>query len=246
MQSTLRSFVGKDRVLRRSSRHLSAGIVLITLVMAATSCSAPTPDRRDPTGVVQDYLTAISEGDATRASELDQHAIEVETTNKPIAEYGDFHTLRTDAVLLAAERIEDVVIDSKTRTIDGDENHRSVAFTYGLDEQPNEASLEVMWNEQTSEWELETSFTLLLYIDAKVSTTRIEAAPFRIGGDVHVEATDPELAPLAYLVYPGGYTIVGAFPEELLAPGEDLTRTLVADYPGDASTTFAVTRLPSE
>lgn len=233
--------------MRRSSRQLTAGIVLITLVMAATGCSAPPPaDRPDPTAVVEDYLTAIAEGDATRASDLDQHAIEVETTNKPIAKYGDLHTLRTDAVLLAADRIEDVVIDTKTRTIDDDENHRSIAFTYGLNGQHNEASLEVLWNEQTSEWELETSFTLLLFIDAKVSTTRIEAAPFHIGGDVHVEAMDPELAPLAYVVYPGSYTIVGAFPEELLAPGEELTRTVVADYPGDASTTFTVTRLPSE
>ncbi len=212
-------------------------------VFLLTGCVGQRPD---PTEVVSEYLAAIAEGDATTATALDGAAVEAEYAGTTTAEVGDFETLRTDAVLHGADgRIEDVEVQPRAAKVDGDENVRRVLFSYELDGEPHESSLQVRWDDQASEWTLTQSLTLSLSIEAVQSKVELEPAPFRIAGIDEIVAPEADAAPLLYLVYPGQYTIEAAFPSELLARGAEGTQTVVADIPGDVLVQFDVVELPS-
>lgn len=227
-----------------SRRGIAASALALVSALLLTGCVGG--QRPEPTEVVSEYLTAIAEGDATTATALDSAAVEAEHANSTTAEEGDFETLRTDAVLLGADgRIEDVEVQPRAAKVDGDEDLRRVTFSYVLDGEPHESSLQVRWDDEASEWTLEQSFTLALSIAAVQSKVVLEPAPFRIAGIDEIVAPDAAEAPLLYLVYPGEYTVEAAFPSELLRPGAESTQTIVADIPGDALVQFDVSELPS-
>ena len=220
--------------------------MLSTIVL--TGCAGG-GQRPDPTTVVSEYLTAISEGDASTATALDEAAVVAEYEGTSIEEFGDFETLRTDTVLQAVDnRITDVSVEREVPAVpavDGDDDARRVFFRYELAGQPHESSLDVRWDDKSSEWKLTQSLTLALYVDAVQSAVSLEPAPFRIAGIADTVFSDAGTAPLLYLVYPGEYTITAAFPEDLLAPGTSGTQSIVADIPGDAQVQFDVVELPS-
>ena len=227
-----------------SRRGVAASALVVASALLLTGCVGG--QRREPTEVVSEYLTAIGAGDATSATALAGAAVDAEHSDSTTAEEGDFETLRTDAVLLGAEsRIEDVEVQPGAAKVGGDEDLRRVTFSYVLDGEPHESSLQVRWDDEASEWTLEQSLTLALSIAAVQSKVVLEPAPFRIAGIDDIFAPDAADAPLLYLVYPGEYTIEAAFPSELLRPGAEGTQTIVADIPGDALVQFDVSELPS-
>ncbi|WP_262002474.1 hypothetical protein [Microbacterium sp. Mcb102] len=215
-----------------------SGIVL-------TSCAGGA-QRSDPTAVVSEYLTAISEGDATTATALDDRAVVAQHEGTTTEEAGDFESLRTDAILQAADsRITDISVEPEARAVEGDDDTRRVLFRYELAGRPHESSLDVRWDDESSEWMLTQSLTLSLFVDAVQSKVSFEPAPFRIPGIADTVSSDAGTAPSLYLVYPGEYTITAAFPEDRLAPGTSKTQSVVADIPGDAQVQFDVVKLPS-
>lgn len=222
---------------------MASGLAVVSAIVLTGCVGAQRPE---PTAVVGEYLAAIAEGDAKTATALDGAAVEAERAGSTTAEVGDFETLRTDGVLLGADgRIEDVEVQPRAAKVDGDDDLRRVLFSYELDGEPHESSLQVRWDDEASEWTLEQSLTVPLSIDAVKSKVVLEPAPFRIAGIDEIVAPDAEDAPLLYLVYPGKYTIEAAFGSELLAPGAEGTQTIVADIPGDVLVQFDVVELPS-
>ena len=217
--------------------------MLSTIVL--TGCAGG-GQRPDPTTIVSEYLTAISEGDANTATALDEAAVVAQHEGTTTEETGDFETLRTDAVLQAADgRITDVSVEQEARAVDGDDDARRVFFRYELAGQSHESSLDVRWDDESTGWVLTQSLTLSLFVDAVQSKVSFEPAPFRIAGIDEAVPSDAGSAPSLYLVYPGEYTITAAFPEDLLAPGTSGTQSIVADIPGDAQVQFDVVELPS-
>ena len=217
--------------------------MLSTIVL--TGCAGG-GQRPDPTTVVSEYLTAISEGDATTATALDEAAVVAQHEGTTTEEAGDFETLRTDAVLQAADgHITDVSVEQEARAVDGDDDARRVFFRYELAGQPHESSLDVRWDDESIEWVLTQSLTLSLFVDAVQSKVSFEPAPFRIAGIDEAVPSDANSAPSLYLAYPGEYTITVAFPEDPLTPGTSGTQSIVADIPGDAQVQFDVVELPS-
>ncbi len=98
----------------RGSLEATAGqLITVALagggVLARTACSPSEPPRPDPTEVVVEYLDAIAAGDATTARELDATGIDDVDRR-----WADLDTLRTDAVLTGAQRIENVTVDPDT------------------------------------------------------------------------------------------------------------------------------------
>lgn len=237
-----------EKTTVRRSKNLSVLmstglIVLSTIVLTACAGGAQRPD---PTAVVSEYLTAISEGDATTATALDDAAVVAQHEGTTTEEIGDFESLRTDAVLQAADsRITDISVEPEARAVEGDDDTRRVFFRYVLAGQPHESSLDVRWDDASSEWMLTQSLTLSLFVDAVQSKVSFVPAPFRIAGIDDTVSSDTHTAPSLYLVYPGEYTIAVAFPEDLLTPGASNTQSIVADIPGDAQVQFDVLTLPS-
>ncbi|MGO2931052.1 hypothetical protein [Microbacterium sp.] len=233
--------------MRRSSRGsiLAASGMVSLLSLLLTGCIGG-PQRPDPTEVVTEYLTAIATGDASTATALDAAAVEEQHGGSTAEEVGDFDTLRTDAVLQGAEAlITDVTVEPRAAEVDGDADVRRVRFTYELDGQEQDASLQVRWDESESAWVLTQSLTLSMSVDAVQSKVSLEPAPFRLGGVDEVFAADPESAPMLYLVYPGVYHVTADIPRELLARGAESAQTVVAEMPGDAFVQFDVVELPS-
>lgn len=223
---------------------MAAGFVVLSTIIL-TACVGG-GQRPDPTMVVSDYLTAISQGDAAAAAALDEAAIVAQHEGSTTEEAGDFESLRTDAVLQAADgRITDVSVEQEAPAVSGDDDARRVFFRYELAGQPHESSLDVRWDDESSEWVLTQSLTVSLFVDAVQSKVSFEPAPFRIGGIDDPLPSDAGTAPSLYLVYPGEYTITAAIPEDLLVPGTSSTQSVVADIPGDVQVQFDVVELPS-
>jgi len=233
------------RTCSRASALVGAAALLPLLLSGCLAIPDQAPQRPDPTAVVHDYLTAIAEGDAETAMGLDSDAVEAETENRAISEDGDLHTLRTNAVLQAAGRIENVAIEEKTRAVDDDEDTRRVDFTYDLGGETHEYSLNVRWDDKDMEWELEDSLTQDLSVYAEKSIVVQEMPPFRIAGRSQVLATDSSTAPVDYLVYPGVYEIAAAFPIEYLAAGVGSVQTIIVDTSSHARVSFEVVTMPS-
>lgn len=224
---------------------LTASGLLALVPLILTGCVGGS-GRPEPTEVVSEYLSAIAAGDASTATALDAAAVAAQHEGSTTEEIGDFETLRTDAVLDAAEgRIDSVSVEPRAAAVGGDQDVRRVLFTYELDGKETSSSLQVKWDESSSTWELTQSLTLSMSIEAVQSKVSLEPAPFRIAGVDDVLATDAQEAPLLYLVYPGVYRITSEIPKELLVPGTDTAQTVVAAMPGDVFVQFDVTELPS-
>lgn len=224
---------------------LTASGLLALVPLILTGCVGGS-GRPEPTEVVSEYLSAIAAGDASTATALDAAAVAAQHEGSTTEEIGDFETLRTDAVLDAAEgRIDSVSVEPRAAAVGGDQDVRRVLFTYELDGKETSSSLQVKWDESSSTWELTQSLTLSMSIEAVQSKVSLEPAPFRIAGVDEVLATDAQEAPLLYLVYPGVYRITSEIPKELLVPGTDTAQTVVAAMPGDVFVQFDVTALPS-
>lgn len=224
---------------------LTASGLLALVPLILTGCVGGS-GRPEPTEVVSEYLSAIAAGDASTATALDAAAVAAQHEGSTTEEIGDFETLRTDAVLDAAEgRIDSVSVEPRAAAVGGDQDVRRVLFTYELDGKETSSSLQVKWDESSSTWELTQSLTLSMSIEAVQSKVSLEPAPFRIAGVDEVLATDAQEAPLLYLVYPGVYRITSEIPKELLVPGTDTAQTVVAAMPGDVFVQFDVTELPS-
>lgn len=92
----------------------------LAAVFALSGCAAGAPERPDPVPLVEDYLTAIAEGDANAATALDEAAVMREAEQTSRAEYGDLTTLRSPSVLEHAEElISDIVVDKTSKAESG-------------------------------------------------------------------------------------------------------------------------------
>lgn len=216
-------------------------VALAAAVVALPACAAPGDDRGEPTEVVQRYLDAIAAGDATTARELDAAAVD----DAPADPLTDTETLRTDAALDGAQRIDDVTVDTDTDTT-GDDTERAVTVSYTLSGETYDEVLTVAWDEDAGEWVLQDTLAEALFIQAQV--TRIEAAVigFSVPGAAYPAPVDQESAPIQWLAYPGVYAVTADLdPALLVDPAAGVTRDAVVAASGEQpSLVFDVTALP--
>jgi hypothetical protein len=235
--------------LRRwSSRALGIGVLVAALTLSG--CSAAGTDEHPPAAVVEEYLNAIAEGDATTASRLDADAVAKETENKTVKEDGDLTALRTDAVLMGAEeRISDIDVESVKyqwlpKLKDGDK--RRIDYSYSVDGQKHSSSMGVRWDAKADRWILTDSLTMEFDVGAEQSSISSEYVSFTIPGVDRVLSPTPERPPFLYLIYPGVYSVTAQFDPALLQPGAEIQQRVVVSAPGGFGADFAVTKLPSE
>lgn len=222
---------------------------MITVCVALSGCvlRAPAPepasDRPDPTELVREYVTAIAEGDATRARELDQKAVDAEAENQRLTARppDDPDAMRNDAVLQSATLIDNVEVTLPFKDLDDDQVLVDVEFDVGNHHESR--ALSVQWDDAAEEWELASSMAYPTRVWAEKSKLEDGVAPFRVDGwpDVLAPLSD---SPNAYLAYPGVYTITAAFPFELLQDQSTAVQT-VEVYLGSDDVTFDVTELPA-
>lgn len=209
------------------------------VALATTACSPTEPPRPDPTEVVVEYLDAIATGDATTARELDAAAV-----GDPQLPEVDAATLRTDAVLAGAQRIENVTVEAAADAT-GDEDNRDVSFQYDLAGQREKSVLSVTWNDEEGEWQLSSSLTSALMVSAEVSRIDSKLVSFAVPGATVTQTDDQAEATLSFLVYPAVYSITADLdPELLVDPTAGVTQDLAVDLAVQPVAVFPVTRLP--
>jgi len=222
---------------RRNAGRALAAVVVAGLVWATTACAASEPPRPDPTEVVAEYLGAIAAGDATRARQLDAAAL-----GDPQLPDVDADTLRTDAVLAGAQRIENVTVEADTT---GDEDTRNVTFGYELAGQQERSVLTVAWNAEAGEWQLTDSLTTNLMVSAEVSRIEMEFVSFAVPGATVTQDDDPAAATMSFLIYPAVYSVAADIdPATLVDPAAGITQEIAVDLSVQPVARFAVTQLP--
>ncbi|MCK6066398.1 MULTISPECIES: hypothetical protein [Microbacterium] len=223
---------------RRNADRALAAVVVAGLVWATTACATSEPPRPDPTEVVAEYLGAIAAGDATRARQLDAAAI-----GDPQLPDVDADTLRTDAVLAGAQRIENVTVEADTT---GDEDTRNVTFGYELAGQQERSVLTVAWNAEADEWQLTDSLTTNLMVSAEVSRIEMKFVSFEVPGATVTQVDDPAAATMSFLIYPAVYSVTADIdPATLVDPAAGITQEIAVDLSVHPVARFAVTRLPA-
>lgn len=247
----LRWWIGRFRGLRRFSestpwrrRRALASTLAAATTLVLSACGPAGNGRPEPNALVDQYLTAIAEGDATAASKLDAAAIEAAHGDD---ERIDVQTLRSDDVLEFAENlIDDVVVDEGSHPGDGGDDTRRVSFSFTIDDEEYRSSLGVRWEEDSAEWQLTDSLTVNFSTEAVVNRASYESAPFQIAGLSDTLSDDPSTAPLRYLVYPGVYRVTSAIPARLLTRDAETVQLVVATLEADAGAQFDVVKLPSD
>jgi len=247
--------VPADTTTLKPTRHVSRAAVsslavaLIVSAAALSGCSASSGDdsRPAPQTVVEQYLDAIADGDASTATALDAAAVATEndTTGKDTPP--DLTTLRTDAVLTGADsRITDPVADDGDEAEPGaDADTRRVGFSFALDGKRHTSSLVVHWDDKADTWVLQQSLTVALSVTASRSKAETELASFLLRGLTEPIDPDPRTGPLTYLVYPGVYTVSAGFDTALLDGSADAV-TVTALPTADADVDFRVSTLPPQ
>ncbi|KAA9153842.1 hypothetical protein F6B41_10460 [Microbacterium lushaniae] len=221
---------------RRS--RVPAAMAVAGLLLATTACAASEPPRPDPTEVVLEYLDAIAAGDATTARQLDAAAI-----GDPQLPDVDADTLRTDAVLAGAQRIENVTVEADTT---GDEDTRNVSFQYELAGQQEQSVLAVAWNAEAGEWQLADSLTTDLMVTAEVSRIEMKLVSFEVPGATVTQVDDPAAATMSFLIYPAVYSVTADIdPATLVDPAAGITQEIAVDLSVQPTARFAVTQLPA-
>ncbi|MCR2816334.1 hypothetical protein [Microbacterium jiangjiandongii] len=223
----------------RSPKRTLAVSVAVGLALSATACTPAEPSRPDPTEVVVEYLEAIAAGDASTARELDADAI-----GDPQLPDVDADTLRTDAVLAGAQRIENVTVDPADQTT-GDEDTRNVSFQYELAGKQERSVLSVMWNTEEGEWQLSSSLTSALMVSAEVSRIEMKFVSFEVPGATVTQVDDPEESTMSFLVYPAVYSVTADIdPATLVDPTAGVTQQVAIDLAVQPAASFQVTQLP--
>ena len=230
--------------MSRSARRFITVALAGGIVLATAACSPAEPPRPDPTEVVVEYLEAIAAGDATTARELDATGIDDVDRR-----WADLDTLRTDAVLAGAQRIENVTVDPDTATsvaAAGDpQDARQVTFTYELAGQQVSSALDVTWNAEDDEWQLADSLTMHLYVMAEVNATEKALVSFDLPGASVRQPTDQEAATLNFLVYPAVYSVTADLDPALLTDqAAGVTQEVAVDLAVQPAAVFDVTQLP--
>lgn len=219
-----------------SRRSLALGATL-AVALTTAACAQPGDPRPDPTGVVAEYLDAIAAGDATTARELDTAAL-----GDPQLPDVDADTLRTDAVLAGAQRIENVTVDAETT---GSADTRQVSFQYELAGQQEQSALRVTWNAEEGEWQLIDSLTSDLTVLAEVSRIEQKLVSFDVPGATVTQPADQSAATLAFLIYPAAYSVTADLDPALLTdPAAGVTQEVAVDLSAQPTAVFDVTRLP--
>lgn len=227
----------------RSSARTFLAFALSAGILGFAGCAAPASDRPDPTEIVQEYLDAIARGDAVTAAELDDAAIADDDG------LVDADTLRTDAVLAGAERIENIRVDPETTGVvhnDDDTEDRAVTFTYELAGEQHDGMLPVGWDDERAEWVLLDTLAEKLLIQAQVSRTQAALIGFSVPGASVPAPADQGAAPISWLVYPGVYTVTGDIdPALLVDPSLGVVREVeIADASAQPALIYEVTALP--
>jgi len=230
--------------LRKSSKGTLATALAVSIALATAACTPAEPPRPDPTEVVTEYLEAIASGDATTARKLDATGIDDADRR-----WADLETLRTDAVLAGAQRIENVTVDpDTTRSVAaaGDpQDARQVTFTYELAGQQVSSALDVTWNAEDDEWQLADSLTMHLYVMAEVNAIEKALVSFDVPGASVRQPTDQEAATLNFLVYPAVYSVTADLDPALLTdPTAGVTQEVTVDLAAQPAAVFPVTQLP--
>jgi hypothetical protein len=191
-------------------------IVVVTVVLISTATSA----RPSPEPFVDEYLSAVSEGDAAAARAIDDRTV-------PKDAGVDAETFRSDAVLGGAiERIGDVRIEGSK--IYGRESGR-VTASYTLAGERQNLTVNVKWDDKTGGWAL-----------ADGVFHAVEVA----GGTSSVDDSVPFVAisrgRTSYLAYPGVYPFeLAVSPDLLTDPGSVPTELRVTPGPDqDADTVY--------
>lgn len=192
-----------------SGRWLALSLAAVLGVVLA-GCGETRDDQRpDPTSVVSDYLTALSEGDTAAAAALDARAFE----EAPFTQGDGTGFLETDALAAARERI--VVSDVTLLGSDADSAAVEVEFT--LQNETYTSKLRLHWNDDNGRWELIDSLANL--IDVRVISAGVPGpVPFTLSGLAPSGGFDGVDPPVSY-VYPGVYELaVDIDPALLLDP----------------------------
>jgi hypothetical protein len=213
-----------------------AGGVAIAALLATAGCAAG-GGRPDPTEVVTQYLDAIAAGDADTARALDAAAVDSADSGGSV----DAETLRTDAVLAEAERIENPTVDSAGS---GDDSRR-VSVSYDLAGQSVKTSLTVAWDADSGAWVLQDSLTEPLTVLAEVGPTAQKLVSFDVPGATVTQPEDQAEAIVSFLVYPAVYTVTADIdPQTLVDPSAGVTQQVGGDPAAQPSAIFPVTVLP--
>lgn len=245
-ESTLRTAIRSPEKSGTVSR-LTVGTLALGAVLALSGCSPGASERPDPVPLVQDYLTAIAEGDADTAAALDEVAVKLEAEQTSRAEDGDLTTLRSPAVLEhAEERISDITVDETTGPEPGSDGEaRRVMFEFTLDGERHSSSLAVRWNEDAYEWELQESLTQWMSVLAVENPVSMEWVPFTVPGIAETLSADASSPTSYFLTYFGVYEVNAAFDTSVLQRGVE-SRQIIAVIPAqETAVQFDVTSLPS-
>jgi ketosteroid isomerase-like protein len=219
--------------------------VTAAALSALAGCAATDAERPDPTEIVSQYLDAIASGDAATARSLDDDAVAAANEPDATETAPDLETLRSDAVLQAADRITDVVVDSDTSSDPGVDDGRRVSFHYSLDGETVESSLGVAWSAEGDEWELTESLAQRVWVSAAVNSVEQAWIGFSLPGATVTQPADADEAVPYFLAYPGTYQVTADLDETLLAdPAAGLTQSAPVGPEAEVVVEFAVTRLP--
>ncbi|MGO2521098.1 MAG: hypothetical protein ACTH8F_13320 [Microbacterium sp.] len=244
-EQTISTPTAQDENVHHSRMPMVAiWLSVVALVLVLSACGPVGDDRPEPNALVEQYLTAIAEGDAAAASELDAAAIEEAHGGD---ESIDVQSLRVDEVLEFAEnRIDDIAVNERSHPGDHGPDTRRVSFAFTIADDEYDSSLEVRWEEDSDEWRLTESLTVNFSTEAVRNQASYESAPFQIAGISRTLSEDAATAPLRYLVYPGVYRVTSAIPADLLTRDAEPVQDVVATTKADTGAQFDVVRLPSD
>ena len=201
-------------------------IVVVTVVLISTATSA----RPSPEPFVDEYLSAVSEGDAAAARAIDDRTV-------PKDAGVDAETFRSDAVLGGAtERIGDVRIEGSK--VYGRESGR-VTASYTLAGERQNLTVNVKWDDKTGGWALANGVFHAVEVAGGTSSVD-DSVPFFLAGEASADPVAISRGRTSYLAYPGVYPFeLAVSPDLLTDPGSVPSELRVTPGPDqDADTVY--------
>lgn len=209
-------------MIRRMVTVGVVGIVAVAATIAILALVTRTPDLPSAEPVVEEYLTALANGDASTARSLDVAYWEAD--NSPVGAW-DSESLASDAVLGGAiERISDVRL---TELTDGHTASR-IEAEFSLDGVEYDTSLPLNWDDASERWILQDSlvgcFGVVWTIGVSEGYLGFTLAGVAVPGDEQ------------YAMYPGVYPISFDVDPALLADPASLPDRVVVPPTGGCQT----------
>lgn len=217
---------------------LALGVVVLVAVLGAVitfiawpweKFGQPQTSHESPALVVEEYLTALSNGDAQRATELDGHIID-----GGLYEQTDASSFLNDETLgSAVERISDISVEVRF----ANDEIATVDYSFALAGESYSSGMNLDWDADADTWVMDGSLASRVSVYAVDPETLISFPDFTLSS-VDPSAASEGYARLGYVVYPAVYELdVQIDPATLVNAAETpLQQEIVVD-PGNRELT---------